>query len=99
MSVTATITPAKAREQLNWLRGCNEVGDDRRKEELRAVLRAADEVEDTDPAEMLKWAEALERWAAECDAAGKVFQAAENREDAARYRRCAARALGLAEAA
>lgn len=91
---TAPITPAQARAQLNWLRGCNEVGADARKSDLRRVLKAADEVEETDPAKMLSMAEALERWAGEHEAAGRDWQAEENREAAARYRRCAARAMG-----
>lgn len=97
----APITPTQAREQLDWLRGCNEVGTEQRKSELRRVLKAADEVEETDPAEMLKMADALERWAAEHEAAGRDWQAEENREAAARYRRCAERAAGadMAEAA
>lgn len=95
----AAITPTQACEQLNWLRGCNEVGTEQRKSELRAVIAAADEVEETDPAKMLAMAGALERWADEHHAAGKVHQAAENREAAARYRRCAARVSVLAEAA
>lgn len=89
---SAPITPAQARDQLNWLYGCNEVGTEQRKSELRAVLAAADEVEETDPAKMIETADWLERIAGEHEAAGKVHQAAENREIAARYRRCAARA-------
>lgn len=89
-------TPAEARRQLDWLRGSSEVGTEERKAHLRAVIRAADEVEETDPAEMLKWAERLESWAAHYDTEGREFQAAENREIAARYRRCAARAERLA---
>jgi len=96
---TATVTPTEARAQLNWLRGCNEVGTEACKAKLRAVLRAADEVEETDPARMLKSAEFLEGLAAHYDAEGREFQATENREAAARYRRCAARALAMAEAA
>jgi cysteine synthase len=93
------ITPAEARAQLNWLRGCNEVGTEARKSELRAVLAAADEVEETDPAKMIAFAERLESWAAHYDTQGREFQATENREAAARFRRCAARALGLRAAA
>jgi cysteine synthase len=94
-----TITPTEARRQLEWLRGANEAGDDARKSELRAIIRAADEVEETDPAEMLKRADRLESWAAHYDTEGREFQATENREIAARYRRCADRALGLKVAA
>jgi hypothetical protein len=86
-----TITPTEARRQLEWLRFANEVGDHARKAKLRAILRAADEVEETDPAEMLKTAEFLEGLAAHYDAKGREFEANENREAAARYRRCAAR--------
>lgn len=89
---TAAITPAEARAQLQWLSGSNAIGDADRKAELRAVLAAADEVFETDPAKMLAMAEALERWAAHYDHVGNAFSAAENRQSAARYRRCAARA-------
>lgn len=88
----AVITPAEARAQLQWLSGANEIGDADRRAELRAVLTAADEVFETDPAKMLAMAEALGRWAAEYEQQGKTLQAAENRDCAARYRRCAARA-------
>ncbi|WP_024354191.1 hypothetical protein [Brevundimonas naejangsanensis] len=87
----ATITPDEARRQLQWLSGQNEVGTAARQAELRAILVAADEVFETDPVKMLAMADALERWAAEYDEQGRDFQAAENRESAARYRRCAAR--------
>lgn len=90
---TAAITPAEARAQLQWLSGSNAIGDADHKAELHAVLAAADEVLETDPVKMIAMAEALERWAAEYEQQGKAFQAAENRECAARYRRCAARAL------
>lgn len=89
------VTPDQARDQLSWLRGCNEVGDSEARSKLRAVLASADEVEETDPAKMISMAEALERWAYEHEVAGRVFQAEENLESAARYRRCAARAQGL----
>jgi hypothetical protein len=91
MHEAETITPTEARRQLEWLRFANEVGDHARKAKLRAILRAADEVEETDSAEMLKMADRLESWAAHYDAEGREFQAAENRELAALYRRCAAR--------
>ena len=91
MSAT-TITPTEARERLNWLYGCNEVGTEAAKAKLRAILRAADEVEETDPAKMLKTADWLEGLAKEYEAEGREFQAEENRAIAARYRRCAARA-------
>ncbi|HYC66673.1 hypothetical protein [Brevundimonas sp.] len=91
-----TITPTEARDQLNWLRGCTDVGTEARKSELRRVLAAADEVEETDPGKMLKTADWLERIAAEHEANGKAHQAEENREIAARYRRCAARAMAPA---
>jgi hypothetical protein len=90
--MNSAITPAEARAQLQWLSGSNQIGDAERKAELRAALAAADEVFETDPAKMLAMAEALERWAAEYEQQGKAFQAAENRDCAARYRRCAARA-------
>jgi hypothetical protein len=99
MRAAETITPTDARRQLEWLRFSSEVGDAARKSELRAIIRAADEVEETDPAEMLKWAERLESWAAHYDTEGREFQATENREIAARYRRCADRALSLKVAA
>lgn len=88
----AAITPDEARRQLQWLSGQNEIGTAARQAELRAILVTADEVFETDPVKMLAMAEALERWAAEYDEQGRDFQAAENRESAARYRRCAARA-------
>jgi hypothetical protein len=91
MHEAETITPTEARRQLECLRFANEVGDHARKAKLRAVLRAADEVEETDPAKMLKTAEFLEGLAAHYDAEGREFQATENREIAARYRRCGAR--------
>lgn len=97
---TAPTTPTEARAQLNWLRGCNEVGTEQRKSELRAILRAADEVEETDPAKMLSIATWLEGLADGYAKEGRDFQASENREVAARYRRCAERATqDLARAA
>lgn len=92
MSLKTNITADEARAQLEWLSGCNEVGTAQRKAELRAVLDAADEVEETDPAKMLEMADWLERMAAGHEEAGRLWQADENREAAARYRRCAARA-------
>lgn len=91
----AVVTLDRVRDQLSWLRGCNEVGDSAARSQLRAVLTAADEVEETDPAKMIAMAEALERWAYEHEVAGRIFQAEENLELAARYRRCAARVQGL----
>ena len=90
--MSPAITPAEARAQLQGLSGSNEIGDGARKAELRAVLAAADEVFETDPAKMIAMAEALERWAAHYDRVGNTFSATENRDCAARYRRCAARA-------
>ena len=89
---TATITPAQARERLSWLAMSNQVGDSEARRELHAVLEAADEVFETNTVKMIATAEWLERLADEYAVQGRAWQAEENREIAARYRRCATRA-------
>lgn len=88
-----SFTPAQARERLQYLALSNERGDMEFKAQMRAVLKAHDEVEETDPVRMLSMADRLERDAEKYEAEGRTHGAETNRADAARYRRCAARAL------
>lgn len=87
------LTPAEAREQLARMGLSNEVGDALYRSELRSIIRAADEVLETDPVDMARLAEGFERNAVEYERLGKDFWAQESWQIAALYRRNVARAL------
>lgn len=87
------LTPSEAREQLARMGLSNEVGDALYRSELRSIIRAADEVVETDPVDMARLAEGFERNAVEYERLGKDFSAQESWQFAALYRRNVARAL------